>query len=440
MVGYGTQRRGDVTASVSTVEIEDANQGLVTAPTDFLEGRVAGLTVIETSGEPGADVQVRIRGGTSIASSNQPLYVIDGIPVSGDPVTPGGAGDVSTGPAPNPLTLINPNDIESMTVLKDASATAIYGSRGANGVIIITTRSGREGLTTIDYDGSTSFSTAASTYDIASASQIRTDVRALASRLGRDPDAAVGALGSADTDFQDEVFRSAVSQTHNLSFSGGFNSAQYRASVSYLDEEGIVISSGQQRITGRLNANSQFLDDRLRIRFNLTSAITENDFVPANAVGGAEGGIFQNLIDFQPTNPIMDSDSPDGFFEQGGSFAPRNPVALAEQIDETARTTRTLGNIQAEFDLFSGLSATLNVGGDRSVGRRQGFYSRFSPVSESVRGSGFQRDLELSSVTVQSRTSPTRSRRAGTTASTCWAATSTASSTRARRRSRRPAS
>ena len=405
VVGYGTQRRGDVTASVSTVEIDDANDGLVTAPTDFLEGRVPGLTVIETSGEPGANVDVRIRGGTSIASSNQPLYVIDGIPVSGDAVTPGGAGDVSTGPAPNPLTLINPNDIESMTVLKDASATAIYGSRGANGVILIVTKSGREGLTTVDYEGSTSFSNAASTYDILSAEQLRQDVRALAPRIGQDPDAAAAALGTANTDFQDEIFRGAISQNHNLSFAGGIANAQYRASVSYLDEEGIVVSSGQERLTGRVNANSQFLDSRLRVGINLTSALTENDFVPANAVGGAEGGIFQNLLDFQPTNSIGDENAQDGFFEIGGSFAPRNPVALAEQIDESARTVRTLGNVQAELDLFPGLSGTLNVGGDRSVGRRRGFYSRFSPVVEDIGqfgGSAFQRDLERSSITLQS--------------------------------------
>ena len=405
VVGYGTQRRGDVTGSVSTVEIDDANDGLVSSPTDFLEGRVPGLSVIETNGEPGANVEVRIRGGTSVSSSNQPLYVIDGIPVSGDAVTPGGAGDVATGPAPNPLTLINPNDIASLTVLKDASATAIYGSRGANGVILITTKNGREGTTTVDYEGSTSFSSAARLYDIASADELRTQVRELATRTGNDPDAAVGALGSANNDFQDEIFREAVSQTHNLSFAGGFANAQYRASVSYLDEEGIVVSSGQERVTGRLNANSRFLDGRLRLGLNLTSAVTNNDFVPANSVGGAEGGIFQNILDFQPTFDINDETSPDGFFEQGGAFAPRNPVALAEQIDESARTTRSLGNIQLELDVIESLTATVNLGGDRSVGRRQGFYSRFSPVAESIGdfgGSAFQRDLERASVTLQS--------------------------------------
>ena len=396
VVGYGTQRRGDVTASVSTIEVDEATDGLVTAPTDLLEGRVAGLNVIETSGEPGANVDVRIRGGTSITGSNQPLYVIDGIPIGGDAVTPGGAGDLSTGPAPNPLTLINPNDIESVTVLKDASATAIYGARGANGVILIETRGGIEGQTTVEYEGFTSFSSAANEYDIASAD----DLRAVVTEFRGAPAAA--ALGDANTDFQDAIFEQAVSQSHNLSFSGGTANAQYRASVSYLNEEGIVVSSGLERITGRLNADSQFLDDRLRVGLNLTSALTDNDFVPSSSRGGAEGGLFQNIVDFRPTLPVTNEDEPDGYFEQGGSFAPRNPVALAEQLDETAQTTRTLGNLQAELVLFEGLNATVNVGGDRSVGRREGYFSRFSPVSQDVGGSAFQRDLTRTSVTLQS--------------------------------------
>ena len=382
----------------------------MTSPTDFLEGRVAGLSVIETSGEPGANVEVRIRGGTSVSSTNQPLYVIDGIPVTDDAVTPGGAGDVSTAPAPDPLTLINPNDVQNVTVLKDASATAIYGSRGANGVILITTKRGREGQVTVDYEGNLSTSTVTNNYDLISAGELRPLVRDLRLRFPAedvdDPvaaaDAAVAGLGDGNTNFLDEVFGTAVSQQHNLSFSGGTSQTQYRASVGYLNQEGVVVSSGLERLTGRINANSQFLDNKLRLGLNLTSAVTDNDFVPANAVGGAEGGIFQNVIDFRPTLPLADADSPDGFFEQGGSFAPRNPVALAQQIDETARTTRTLGNVSAELDLFGGLTANVNLGGDRSVGRRVGYFSRFSPVTESGNGSAFQRDLELTSFTLQS--------------------------------------
>ena len=396
VVGYGTQRRGDVTASVTTVEVDDANDGLRTAATDFLEGRVAGLSVIETSGEPGANVDVRIRGGTSITSSNQPLYVIDGIPVSGDAVTPGGGGDVSTGPAPNPLTLINPNDIQTITVLKDASATAIYGSRGANGVILITTRRGVEGQTRVTYEGNVAVGRAASTYNILTGDEIR----ALVSEISTP--AAAAALQQNNTDFQGAIFKQAVSQTHNLSFSGGNQIAQYRASLSYLNEDGIVISSGQERITGRINANSGFLNNRLRFGLNLTSAVTNNDFVPANATGGFTGGIFQNILEFSPTLPMMDAAALDGFYEQGGSTSPRNPVALAEQLDESAETTRSLGNLTTDLDILRGLTATLNVGGDRSVGRRRGYFSRFSPVAEGQRGVAFQRDLSRTSYTLQS--------------------------------------
>jgi len=415
VVGYGTQRRGDVTASVATIDIDDANQGLVTAPTDFLEGRVAGVNVIENSGEPGAAVSVQIRGGTSITASNEPLYVVDGIPISSDNVTPGGAGQVSSGPPRNPLTLINPNDIESVTVLKDASATAIYGSRGANGVILITTKDGGEGRVTVDYEGSTSFSTAASTYDVLTGEEYRQFVRDNAGVLGADgqsgddilggPDANLN-INAFDTNFVDEIFRTGVSQSHNLSFGGGTPTTQYRASVSYLNNEGIVISEGQERVTARLNANNQLFDNRLRLGLNLTSALTDDDFVAANDVGGFEGGLFQNAIQFRPIAPVNDDSQLDGYYEIEGQRSFRNPVALANQIDETARTVRTLGNITAELDLVEGLTASLNVGGDRSVGTRRAYTPAQSPVGQEFAtattngGSAYRRTLERTSATI----------------------------------------
>ncbi|MDT0630266.1 SusC/RagA family TonB-linked outer membrane protein [Rubrivirga litoralis] len=395
VVGYGTQRRGDVTASVATVEIDDANQALATAPTDLIEGRVAGVNVVETSGEPGAGVSLRIRGGTSIAASNEPLYVIDGIPISGANVTPGGSGEVSTSPPRNPLTLLNPNDIESISVLKDASATAIYGSRGANGVVLITTKSGVSGQVTVDYEGTTSFANASNTFDILSADELRDFLRA------NSPDSPI-INETANADFNEAVFRTAVSQSHNLSFGGGSNGSQYRASLSYLDQEGIVISSGIERITGRLNAETQFLDNRLRFGLNLTSALTNDDFTPANATGGFRGGIFQNVIDFRPTLPIEVADQAEGTFtEIAGQRDIRNPVGLANQLDETARTTRTLGNITAAFDLVEGLTAQLNLGGDRSIGTRRAFYPNSSPVGAAFGGAAYQQTLNQQSVTLQ---------------------------------------
>jgi iron complex outermembrane receptor protein len=406
VVGYGTQRRGDVTASVATVDVDEANEGLVTAPTDFLEGRVAGVNVIENSGEPGAAVSVQIRGGTSITASNEPLYVIDGIPVSGDNVTPGGAGQVSGGPPRNPLTLINPNDIESVTVLKDASATAIYGSRGANGVVLITTKDGSEGRVTVDYEGATSFSTAASTYDVLTGDEYRQFVR---DNFGADalsgPDANLN-VNAFNTNFVDEIFRTGTTQSHNLSFGGGTPTTQYRASVSYLDNEGIVISEAQQRVTARLNANNQIFDNRLRLGLNLTSALTDDDFVAANDVGGFEGGLFQNAIQFRPIAPVNDDSQLDGYYEIEGQRSFRNPVALANQIDETARTVRTLGNITAELDLVEGLTASLNVGGDRSVGTRRAYTPAQSPLGQEFAtqttngGSAYRRTLERTSATI----------------------------------------
>ena len=397
VVGYGTQRRGDVTASVATVDIDDANQALATAPTDLIEGRVAGVNVIETSGEPGAGVSLRIRGGTSIAASNEPLYVIDGIPISGANVTPGGAGEVGTSPPRNPLTLLNPNDIESISVLKDASATAIYGSRGANGVVLITTKSGVSGQVTVDYEGTTSFATPSATFDILSADEFRGFLSQNA------PDSPL-LNETASSDFNEAIFQTAVSQSHNLSFGGGSQGSQYRASLSYLDQEGIVISSGIERVTGRLNAETQFLDNRLRFGLNLTSALTTDDFTPANATGGFRGGIFQNVIDFRPTLPIGVADEAQGtspFFEIAGQRDIRNPVGLAEQLDETARTTRTLGNITAALDLVEGLTAQVNLGGDRSVGERRAYYPNSSPVGAEFGGSAYQRTLNQQSVTLQ---------------------------------------
>ncbi|WP_420455969.1 SusC/RagA family TonB-linked outer membrane protein [Rubrivirga sp.] len=409
VVGYGTQRRGDVTASVATVDIDDANQGLVTAPTDFLEGRVAGVNVIEASGEPGANVSVRIRGGTSITASNEPLYVIDGIPISNDNVTPGGAGQTSNGPARNPLTLLNPNDIESISVLKDASATAIYGSRGANGVVLITTKDGAAGRVSVDYEGTFSVSQASDTYDVLSADDYRQFVRDNADALGVDD---VGSPGfgldpnAINTDFIGEIFRTAPSQSHNLSFGGGTGNSQYRASLSYLNQDGIVTSTGLERVTARLNANNQFFDNRFRLGLNLTSALTDDDFAPINDTGGFEGGLFQNAIQYRPVNPITLDSAVDGFYEVPGQRSFRNPVALLEQVDETARTVRTLGNISAEVEVIEGLTGSLNVGGDRSVGTRRSYISGQSPIGEEFvtsttnGGSAYRRSLERTSATL----------------------------------------
>lgn len=402
VVGYGTQRRGDVTASVAGIDVEEANVGLVTSATDYLEGRVAGVQLTPTGGQPGAGVSIRIRGGTSITASNEPLYVIDGVPVDGRAVTPAGSGQVSNGPAGNPLSLINPNDIESISVLKDASATAIYGSRGANGVVLITTRDGARGQTTITYEGQAAVSSAPR-FNLLSAADYRAFLLDPSYDFGDQSGAQILAsqeVGNVSTDFQDALFRDAISQSHNFSFSSGGPASQYRASLSYLNNEGTVISTAQERITARLNANNQFFDNRFRIGLNLTSALTQDDFAPINATGGFEGGALQNLMDFRPILPIYDPNEIDGFYEIAGQRSVRNPIALLEQVDESARTTRTLGNVSAEVDILEGLTLQGLVGGDRSVGRRRSYIPATNPFGADFEGTAYQQDLERTSTTL----------------------------------------
>lgn len=405
VVGYGTQRRGDVTSSVATVDVDEAGVSQVTNVDEMLEGRVAGVQVIENNGEPGAGMSVRIRGGTSISASNDPLYVIDGVPIDNSEITPGGAGFDNGGtasPGRNPLNLLNPNDIESISVLKDAAATAIYGSRGANGVVLITTKNGVEGRTTLDYEGRTTAATPSRTLDLLSADEYRSFVQEQveAGELGEN---ALENLGDANSDFQDAILQTGISHQHNLSFSGGTGTTQYRASLSYLDQEGVVISSGLRRVTARLNADNQSFDGRLRIGLNLTSAISEDDFVAYENTAGFTGGIFTNVYDFNPTLPVYIDDTPEReFFEIEGQRAVRNPVALARQIDDYAETTRTLGNISAELDLIEGLTAQVNLGADRSVSRREIYVPLANPYGAQLQGQAIQRDLERTSVTIQS--------------------------------------
>ncbi|MEM6784360.1 MAG: SusC/RagA family TonB-linked outer membrane protein [Bacteroidota bacterium] len=210
----------------------------------------------------------------------------------------------------------------------------------------------------------------------------------------------IDALGGTSTDFQDLLLRTAVSQQHNLSFSGGTANTQYRASLGYLNQEGIVISSGLERLTGRLNANTQTLGGRLRLGLNLTSAVTEDDFVAYESTGGFEGGLFTNLYDFNPTFPERDANGE--FFELEGQTSIRNPVGVAEEISDAARTTRTLGNISADLDLIDGLTARVNLGGDRSVSRRQIYQPNSNPIGATFNGRAIQSDLQRTSITLQS--------------------------------------
>ncbi len=387
VVGYGTQRRANVTGSAQRVVADEANVGLVNSPEQLMQGRVAGVNIIQSGGEPGAPVTIRIRGGTSISASNEPLYVIDGVPIDNSNSAPGGTGQTDSG-RKNPLVFLNPSDIESIDVLKDASAAAIYGSRGANGVILITTKKGREGQVQVDYDGSVSSSSFIKDLPLLSASQYRSFVQ--------QEGLPTTNLGNADTDWQDAVTQNAISQNHNLAFGGGTANTQYRASVSYLNQEGIIINSGLERVSGRINVNHRALDDKLRLDMRVTGSFFSDNRAPYQQTGGFEGGLLTNVMKYNPTLPVRNADG--SFFEIVGQTSVRNPVAMAEQVDDVTKTTRMLGGIKADYEIIPGLVGTVNIGLDRQQASRRVFIPQVSPLAQAVLGQASQGNNELSSV------------------------------------------
>ncbi|MDX1740865.1 MAG: SusC/RagA family TonB-linked outer membrane protein, partial [Rhodothermales bacterium] len=383
VVGYGTQTKADVTGAVGSVDVEAANVGLVQSPEQMIQGRVAGVQVVQSDGDPGAGVTVRIRGGTSIAASNDPLYVIDGVPLDNEATQPavGNFGEDSANGPRNPLSFLNPSDIESIDILKDASAAAIYGSRGANGVVLITTKKGRAGQLQVDYNGYVASSGLRKKIPLLSASQYRSFVQT----NGFSADG----LGDATTDWQEAVTQDALSHSHDFAFSGGTEATRYRASVNYLSQDGIIIGSGQERVAGRLNADHKAFNDRLRLGVNMTASYVEDDLTPTTETNGFETALMGNVLKFNPTFPVdaylrdgqgnilVDEDgNPEyhpacsfsatvgsDFCEVGTSV--RNPVAIAEQIDQIAKTTRVLGNTTAEYEIVDGLNAKVNFGLNR---------------------------------------------------------------------------
>jgi len=398
--GYGTTRRLAITGSVTKINADEANVGVTTNANDMIKGRVAGVSITLNNGEPGANAQVRIRGGTSISASNEPLYVVDGVPIDNVPSEPRGIGINSDPPlARSPLSLINPSDIESITILKDASATAIYGSRAANGVVLIETKRGGVGGLAIEYDGYAAASRPARYMDLMTGSEYRQFVQENA------PERLEG-LGQANTDWERALTRTGVTHNHNLAFSGGGENTRYRASLNYMNQEGVVIDNGFERIQGRLNASHTAFQDRLRLGLNLTASHISNDYLPYENTGGFEGGVFTNMVIYDPTRPIKVTDPVSGeevFFERGpGRQEQRNPVAMAEQVLDFGNTTRTLGNVTAALDLVPGLTAQVNVGGDRSDGIRRTYLPRISPVGAEFGGRARQVSHDNTAVTLQS--------------------------------------
>jgi TonB-linked SusC/RagA family outer membrane protein len=349
VIGYGTAEKKNLTGSISTVSAKDFQKGTITTPEQLIQGKVAGVNIVSNGGAPGSGSVIRVRGGASLNASNDPLIVIDGVPLSGS-----GIANVS-----NPLSMINPNDIETFTILKDANATAIYGSRASNGVILITTKKGSSGAPVINFSTNNSIATIAKTVDVLSADQIRAYVNANGNATQR------GYLGTANTDWQDEIYNQAFSTDNSLSIAGSFHGLPYRVSGGYLDQRGIQITDRFKRATGAITLSPRLFTDHLKINLSLKGTLSESHF--ANDARA-------NAIQFDPTQPVHAPSAFGNYFEwvQGADVttpnpnAPRNPVALIELQNNNGHAARSIGNLNMDysFHFLPELHATLNLGYD----------------------------------------------------------------------------
>ena len=357
VVGYGKQTKKDVTGSVSQLDEKNFRQGVVTSADQLLQGKVAGVRVVGASGEPGGGVDVSIRGVGSIRSGSTPLFVVDGLPLTNDDVSPTGQ-NVGFGAAraKNPLNFLNTSDIESISILKDASAAAIYGARGSNGVVIITTKKGKKGEGTFAVDSYLGLSTVAHKLEVLSADEYRSAIK--------DPAFDHG----GNTDWQDEIYRQAITKNNSFSFSKQTTSGNYYASAAQMDQEGIVKNSDFRRTSARLNASESFLDDqRLKIGINLTASETRDNGVPTSDDGGSNGQLIIHTLMANPTRNVFDEK---GAYTNFNMNAHYNPAYLLSIYKDRTRTTRVLGNTDLSFRIIKGLEYKLNLGLDRSVAER----------------------------------------------------------------------
>ncbi len=356
LIGYGTTTIKDATGAVNTVTAEDFNGGVISSPEQLIQGKSAGVQITQSSGEPGAGIAVRIRGTSSVRSNNNPLFVVDGIPLS-DGGTPGG-GDLGGGggSARNPLSFLNPNDIESMTILKDASATAIYGSRGANGVVIITTKSGKKGAGGVfEFTSSQSHSSVANTYDLLDRDQYLGAI----DQFGGD--AAAVDFGS-NTNWQNVIFREVLSTDNSLSYANNYGPGYVRASFGYVNQQGVLENSSQERITGRVNASHKFFDEKLKIDANLSYSRVNDESPFVTSTSGSQGDLLGATYFANPTWP-----NSIGFTSGDGKL---NPAQLLEYYQDLAKTNRALLNVSAEYSILDNLQAKVNLGYDESKSDR----------------------------------------------------------------------
>ena len=392
VIGYGVARKNDLTGSVTAIKPDEKNHGLITNAQDMIQGKIAGVNVTSGGGTPGGGATIRIRGGSSLNASNDPLIVIDGLAMDNQGIKG----------AANPLTMVNPNDIESFTVLKDASATAIYGSRGSNGVIIITTKKGRSGMAPkVSYNGNVSYSVKNNSLDLLSADEYRKFIK---NYYGPDSEAA-SLLGNADTDWQEEIFHGAVSTDHNVTVQGGLKNMPYRFSVGYTDQNGILKPSNFQRTTASVTLNPSLLNDHLKFNINGKFMYAHNRYANEAAIGDA--------MRMDPTQPITSTDEKyrnyHGYWQWTDSGASlkddnyptmwnrntvANPLSRLYEKNDRANSYDYMGNVEVDYQIhgFEDLRLHANASGDWANGKQLTDYAPWGPSNFYYGNSGYSKE------------------------------------------------
>ncbi len=346
VVGYGTARKRDLTGSVGSVQAKDFNKGVLTSPDQLIQGKVAGVQILNNSGQPGGESTIKIRGNSTVTGSGQPLFVIDGVPLDGGAPRPG-LGDIGFGgsnPGSNPLNFINPSDIASIDVLKDASATAIYGSRAAYGVVLITTKKGKSGEARVDFNSSWGVSSIMKKIEVLNASQFREALNYYGVSSSLDKGGNVDAL--------DAILRKATTRNYNIAISGGNESGRYRLSLGALNQDGIVLKSGIKKYSANFNASFKFLDSKkLGLDINILPSQYNESIAPISNNAGASNNLIGMALTWNPTQPLKIGDST---VNVGGNSI-YNPLNISDAINDRSKVTTILASVAPSYKLTNWL-------------------------------------------------------------------------------------